>query len=79
MTIVIAIIIAKQLIRRLLMDNGSSINLIYWNYFEKLNISFDKMKAISSPLYSFTREVVPIAREIQFVLALGIEPQSIMR
>jgi len=55
--LVISIIIAKHPISRILVDNGSSVNLIYGNYFGQIDISHDQLKKVYCPLYSFTRDV----------------------
>jgi len=64
---------------RILVDNDSLVNLIYSNYFEKMNISKDCLKPVQSPLFSFTRESVPIIGAVQLAITLGAESQSITR
>ena len=56
--LVISAIIAKHLIKRILVDSGSSVNLLYWNCFEKMHIAHDRLKIVTSPLYSFKGEAV---------------------
>ena len=73
---VISIAISKHPISRILVDNDSSVNLIYWNCFEQMHISHDRLRKVSSPLYSFTGEVVPVAGSIQLPITLGINPQK---
>ncbi|XP_039128920.1 uncharacterized protein LOC120265067 [Dioscorea cayenensis subsp. rotundata] len=51
---VISETIMKFPVERILIDNGSSVNLIYWNFFEKMNLSYDRLKKVSSPLFSFS-------------------------
>jgi len=51
--LVISAIISKHPIERILVNSGSSINLLYWNCFEKMHIAHDRLKTITSPLYSF--------------------------
>ena len=74
--LVISTIIAKHTIRRILVDSGNLVNLIYWNCFEKMNISMDYLKTIHSPLFSFTGESIPIIEAIQLAFTLDTEPQS---
>ena len=62
---IIYVVTTKHLVEQILIVNESSINLIYWNYFEKKNISCDKLKTESFPLYSFTRKFVPMTRLVQ--------------
>ena len=62
---VISTIIVKHPIERLLVDSRSSINLLYWNCFEKIHITHDCLKIITSPLYSFIGEVMPMVELVQ--------------
>ena len=61
---VISTILEKHPIGRIMVDSGSSMNLICWNCFEQMQISHDRLKRVSSPLYSFTREAIPLASSI---------------
>jgi len=76
---VISTVIAKHPINRILVDSGSSVNLIYWNYFEQIHISHDQLKKMSSPLYSFTGEAVPVVGPVQLPITLGTDPYNITR
>ncbi|XP_052193948.1 uncharacterized protein LOC127802273 [Diospyros lotus] len=76
---VISAVIAKHPISRILVDSGSSVNLIYWNCFEQMNISQDRLRKVSSPLYSFTGEPVSVAGSVQLPVTLGADPQSVTR
>ena len=76
---VISAVIAKHPINRILVDSGSSVNLIYWNCFEQMHISHDRLKKVSSPLYSFTGEAVPVAGSVQLPITLGTDPHNITR
>ncbi|XP_052209219.1 uncharacterized protein LOC127812736 [Diospyros lotus] len=76
---VISAVIAKHPISRILVDSGSSINLIYWNCFEQMHISQDRLKKVSSPLYNFTGEAVSVAGSVQLPVTLGADPQSLTR
>ena len=55
---VVLIVVAKYPVERILGDSGSSVNLIYWNCFQKMNLIPDRLKAVSTLLYSFTGEAV---------------------
>ncbi|KAH7674021.1 Acid proteases protein [Dioscorea alata] len=76
---VISATIVKFPIERILIDNGSSVNLIYQKCFEKMNLSYNILKKVPSPLFSFSRELVPIIRSIQLSIMLGEEPRHIAR
>ena len=74
--LVISAVIAKHPIERILVDNGSSVNLLYWNCFEKMHIAYNRLKTITSPLYSFTGEAVPVVGSVQLPITLGDYPPS---
>ncbi|XP_052170472.1 uncharacterized protein LOC127786825 [Diospyros lotus] len=76
---VISAIVAKHPVSRILVDSGSSVNLIYWNCFEQMCMSPDRLKRVSSPLYSFTGEAVPVAGSVQLPVTLGVDPQTVTR
>ena len=63
--LVISVMIAKHLIEQILEDNGSSVNLPYWNCFEKMRIAHDWPKAMLSLLYNFTGKAVLVVGSIQ--------------
>ena len=77
--LVILTIITKHLIERTLVDNGSSVNLIYWNCFQKMNLSPNRLKPVTTPLYSFTGEAVLVVGSIQLATTLGSEPHVVTR
>lgn len=58
--LVISAIIAKHLVERIFVDNGSSMNLLCWNCFEKMHIAHNQHKTVTLSLYNFTGEAVPI-------------------
>ena len=76
---VVSAVVAKYPVERILVDSGSSINLIYWNCFQKMNLTPDRLKAVSTPLYSFTGEAVPVVGSIQLATTLGTEPHMVTR
>ncbi|XP_052210357.1 uncharacterized protein LOC127813436 [Diospyros lotus] len=76
---VISATVAKHPVSRILVDSGSSVNLIYWNCFEQMHISPDRLKRVSSSLYSFTGEAVSVAGSVQLPVTLGVDPQSVTR
>ncbi|XP_052206795.1 uncharacterized protein LOC127811124 [Diospyros lotus] len=45
----------------------------------QMHLSHDRLRKVSSPLYSFTGEVVPVAGSIQLPITLGVDPQLVTR
>lgn len=58
--LVITAVIAKHLVSRILVDNGSSVNLIYKNCFEQMHLAQERLKKVITPLYSFTGDSVAV-------------------
>src|SRR5262249_33357662 len=77
--LVISAVVAKSLVARILVDNGSSMNLMYWNYFQKMNIISDRLLPVKTPFYNFTGEAVQVMGSIQLPVTLGKEPLFVMR
>ena len=71
---VISVVIAKHPIEKIIVDNGSSINLIYWNCFEQMSITHNQLKRASLPLYSFTGETVLVVGSIRLPITMGFGP-----
>ena len=71
---VISTIIAKHPIERILVNSGSSINLLYWNCFRKMHIAHDQLKTVTSPLHSFMGEAMPVVGSVQLPIILGDYP-----
>ena len=71
--LVISAVIAKHPIERILVDNGSSVNLIYWNCFQKMNLTTDRLREVGTPLYSFSGEAVSVIGSVQLPVTLGGE------
>ena len=71
--LVISAVIAKHPIERILVDNGSSVNLIYWNCFQQMNLTADRLREVKTPLYSFSGEAVSVMGSVQLPVTLGTD------
>lgn len=59
--LVISIILANKKVYRVLIDNGSSTNILYVVAFDKIEIGREKLKPIRTPLISFGGEcLIPL-------------------
>lgn len=45
-------------ILRVLIDNGSSMDILFYDIFNKMNLSRDHLQKTSSPLIGFSRDVI---------------------
>ena len=54
--LVVMLTIANHNVHRILVDNGSSTDILYWSILKKLNLEQEKIGPTSCPLTGFTRE-----------------------
>ena len=77
--LVIRAVVANKTSHRVLVDNGSSVDIIFASAFDKMGIGREKMEPVSTHLRGFSRETVLPLGSIQLVLTLGDPPcQGIM-
>ena len=72
--LVIRAIVANKIIHRVLIDNGSSTNIIFASTFDKMDIEKDKLEPVNTHLRGFFREKVLSLGSIQLVPTLGDPP-----
>ena len=72
--LVIKAVVANKTIHWVLVDNGSSIDIIFASAFDRMGIGREKVEPISTHLRGFSREKVLPLRSIQLVLTLGDPP-----
>ena len=72
--LVIKAIVANKTIHRVLVDNGSSADIIFAFAFDKMGIGREKLEPVNSCLRGFVGERVLPLRSVQLVLTLGDPP-----
>ena len=72
--LVIMEIVANKTIHRVLVDNGSSTDIIFTSAFDKMGIRREKLEPVSTHLRGFSGEKVLPLGSIQLVLTLGDPP-----
>ncbi|XP_059429064.1 uncharacterized protein LOC132162861 [Corylus avellana] len=56
--LVVTMTVANHMIHRIVVDNGSSADVLYWPVFKQMGIDRERIKPFSSPLVGFTGEQV---------------------
>ena len=69
--LVIKAVVANKTIHRVLVDDGSSANIIFASTFDKIGIGREKLEPINACLRGFSGERVLPLGSIQLVLTLG--------
>ena len=72
--IVIRVVVANQIIHRVLVDNGSLANIIFASAFDKIGIGREKLEPVNTYLRGFSGERVLPLGSTQLVLTLGDPP-----
>ena len=72
--LVVRAIMANTTVDRVLIDNGSSVDIIFAPAFDKMGIGREKMEPVNTHLRGFSREKVLPLGSIQLVLTLGEPP-----
>ena len=72
--LVIRVVVANKTIHRVLVDNGSSAEIIFASAFNKMGIGREKLEPVNAYLRGFSRERVLPLGSIQLVLTLGDPP-----
>jgi len=63
--VVISIVIAGRKVHRVLVDQGSSADVMFWSTFNKLQLSPDQLRPYTGCLYGFTRDQVEVRGHIE--------------
>ena len=72
--LVIRAVVANKIVHRVLIDNGSSTDIIFASAFDKMGIGKEKLEQVNAYLRGFSREKALPLGSIQLVLILGNPP-----
>ncbi|KAK3008884.1 hypothetical protein RJ639_015419 [Escallonia herrerae] len=61
-------------VKRVLVDNGSSVEILFYDAFKKMNIPTDHLRKMDSPLYGFSNQSVTVEGIIALPVAIGTRP-----
>ncbi|XP_065050246.1 uncharacterized protein LOC135680292 [Musa acuminata AAA Group] len=74
--LVISARIANAQVRRIMVDTGSSADILYYDVFQKLGLARENMKPMCSVLTGFTGDSISPLGAITLPLTLGAPPRS---
>ncbi|XP_010245143.1 PREDICTED: uncharacterized protein LOC104588767 [Nelumbo nucifera] len=77
--LVISAIIAKFVDKRILVDSGSSADILFYEAFEKMRIAPERLQAADVPLVGFSNNVVRLEGKITPPLTVGMKPKQATR
>ena len=77
--IVITLLIADYTTRRVLVDNGSSTDILYYPAFQQMNLGRDQLRPVHSPLVGFGGMKVQSVGTITLPVVVGAYPQPVTR
>ena len=72
--LVVRAIVANTTVHRVLIDNGSSVDIIFASAFDKMGVGREKLEPVNTHLRGFSGEKVLPLGSIQLVLTLGEPP-----
>ena len=73
--LVIMLVIEGFNIRRVLIDNDSSTNIIYFSAFQQLKVNLERLRPFESPLVSFSGDRVYAKDIVTLTVTIGSYPQ----
>ena len=77
--IVITLLIADYTTRRVLVDNGSSADILYYPAFQQMRLGRDRLRPVCSPLIGFGGMKVQPVGTITLPVVVGSYPQQVTR
>ena len=75
-TLVIKAMIANNNVHRILVDNGSSVDILYFQGFERMRLKVSDLKPSPNPVYGFTGDSVVLLGVILLLMTLGEYPRQ---
>ena len=64
-------------VHRLLVDNGSSVNILAYSAYQRMKMADKDMMACYNELYGFTGNAVQIVGRVRLPITLGVEPRAV--
>ncbi|XP_057949885.1 uncharacterized protein LOC131144936 [Malania oleifera] len=75
--LVLSLLVANYMVRRILIDNGSSANIMFWSVLVGMKIGKERLKPVSTPLVGFGGNTVHPLGTITLPVTIGTTPQQV--
>ena len=69
--------IGRYNVKRILVDQGSSTDILFWGVFESMNLNRDQLSPFNEHLIGFSGAQVPVEGMIELNLTLGEDPKCV--
>ena len=77
--IVITLLIVNYTTRRVLVDNGSSADILYYLAFQQMRLERDQLHLVNSPLVGFSGMKVQFVGTVTLPVVVGAYPQQVSK
>ncbi|XP_038989097.1 uncharacterized protein LOC120112949 [Phoenix dactylifera] len=74
--VVISMVVNKFHVKRVLVDNGSLANVLYYHVYQKIGLVESQLRKINTPLVGFIGDSVPVAGEVSLLVTVGLAPRE---
>ena len=74
--LVITTMMANNKVHRILVDNGSSVDILYYQAFQKMGLKVSDLKPSPNPVYEFTGDSITLMGVISFPMTMGDYPRQ---
>ncbi|GAV56679.1 LOW QUALITY PROTEIN: hypothetical protein CFOL_v3_00221, partial [Cephalotus follicularis] len=75
-TVVVTLLVELFTMKRILIDSGSSVDILYKHAFDQLRIPADQLKPVKTPLVGFTGETIHPLGSINLSMVAGTAPRT---
>ncbi|GKV17775.1 hypothetical protein SLEP1_g28236 [Rubroshorea leprosula] len=67
--------IGNHNVNKVFIDTGSSLDILYWSCFQKMQLNPDSLQKYEGPIYGFDNQPVPVEGVITLPIYVGSEPR----
>ncbi len=74
--VVVFMVVNKFDVKRVLIDNGSSANVLYFDAYSRMGMTGKQLRRMNAPLVGFTGDSVPVEGEVALLVTVGLAPRE---